>query len=58
MSRTPTLPPTEPLMWCSLSPFHADRLISRVEETTPGLLKVLWARWEEDLEAIRGEGRS
>jgi hypothetical protein len=42
----------------SLSPTHADRLRRRIEETKPGLLKVLWARWGEDLEAIRGEGRS
>ena len=40
----------------SLSPAHADRLRRRVEEVTPGLLKVLWARWDESLEAIRGEG--
>lgn len=36
----------------SLSPGHVDRLRRRVEEATPGLLKILWARWDEDLEAI------
>ena len=40
----------------SLSSTHADRLRSRAEEAKPGLLKVLCARWDEDLEAIRGEG--
>jgi hypothetical protein len=42
----------------SLSPTHADRLRRRIEEVKPGLLKVLWARWDEGLGAIRGEGRS
>jgi hypothetical protein len=40
----------------SLSPAHADRVAKRVEEHTPGLLKVLWSRWDEDLEAVRKEG--
>lgn len=40
----------------SLSPAHADRIRRRVEESTPGLLKVLWARWDPDLRAVRQEG--
>jgi hypothetical protein len=39
-----------------LSPAHANRVQRRVEEHTPGLLKVLWARWDADLEAVRREG--
>lgn len=42
----------------SLPPSHADRLVMRVEEATRGLLKVMWVRWDEALEAIRGEGRA
>jgi hypothetical protein len=42
----------------SIAPTHADRLRRRIEEAKPGLLKVLWATWDEDLEAIRGEGKS
>ncbi|PLS84228.1 MAG: hypothetical protein CYG60_19030 [Actinobacteria bacterium] len=40
----------------SLSPRHADRLRRCIDEHTAGLLKVMWARWDEDLEAIRREG--
>lgn len=40
----------------SLSPVHADRIRQRVEEATPGLLRVLWARGDEDLAAVRREG--
>jgi hypothetical protein len=42
----------------SLSPGHVDGLRRRVEEATPGLLRVLWARWDEDLTAIRKEAGS
>ena len=41
---------------CSLSQAHADQLRRRVEESKTGLLRVLWARWGSDLEAIRYEG--
>ncbi len=40
----------------SLSPGHVNRLRRRVEEATPGLLRILWACWDEDLKAIRREG--
>jgi cytochrome P450 len=40
----------------SFSPRHADRLRQRIEEHTAGLVKVLWAKWDGDLEAIRREG--
>ncbi len=40
----------------SLSPVHADRTRRHTEEATPGLLRILWARWDEDLEAIQREG--
>ncbi len=40
----------------SLSPRHADRLRRRMDEHTAGLVKVLWAKWDGDLEAIRKEG--
>ncbi len=40
----------------SLSPARADRVQRRVEEHTPGLLKVLCARWDADLEAVLKEG--
>lgn len=42
----------------SLSPCQADRLTRRVEEAIPGLVKVLWSRWDEDLEAIRKEAET
>jgi len=40
----------------SLSPDHTDRTRRCVKKATPGLLRILWARWDEDLEAIRREG--
>ena len=40
----------------SLSQARADQLRRRVEESKPGLLRVLWARWDADLETIRYKG--
>ncbi len=40
----------------SLSPSDADRIRRRAEELKPGLLRVLWAKWDPDLCAIREEG--
>ena len=40
----------------SLSPAHAERIRQRVEDSKLGLLKVLRARWDDDLEAVRLEG--
>lgn len=40
----------------SLSPAHASWIRRRAEEAIPEFLKVLWARWDEDLEAVRREG--
>ena len=40
----------------SHSQARADRLRRRVEESKPGMLCVLSARWDSDLEAIRYEG--
>ncbi len=42
----------------SLSPAHVDKLQRRVDEATPGLLRVLWARWDENLTAVRKEAGS
>ncbi len=41
----------------SVSERHKDRILSRVENHKPGLVKLLVGRWDPDLEAIRGEGR-
>ncbi len=43
---------------CSLSPAHLDRLQRRVDESTPGLLRVLWVKWDESLTAVLKEGAS
>ena len=40
----------------SLSEAHADLIRQRVERSKLGLLRLLWARWDADLEAIRREG--
>jgi hypothetical protein len=40
----------------SLRPAHADRIRRRVEASKLELVKVLRARWDEDLEAVRLEG--
>ena len=40
----------------SLSEAHADLISQRVERSKLGPLRVLWARWDADLEAIRREG--
>ncbi len=40
----------------SLSPSHADRLFRRAEAVTQGLLWVMWADWDPELEAKRKEG--
>jgi hypothetical protein len=42
----------------SFSPRHADSLRQRIEEHTAGLVKVLWAKWDGDIEAIRREGEA
>jgi hypothetical protein len=42
----------------SVSPAHADRLRRRVQECKPGLVKVLQARWDADLMAVRCEGET
>jgi hypothetical protein len=38
------------------APRHADRLRRRIDEHTARLAKVLWARWDAYIEAIRKEG--
>lgn len=40
----------------SLNQAHADQMRRRIEDSKLGLLKVLWARWDADLEAVRHEG--
>ncbi len=40
----------------SFSPRHADGLRQRIDEHAAGLVKVLQAKWDGDLEAIRKEG--
>ncbi len=40
----------------SLSEAHAERIRRRVEESKPGLLRLLLARWEPDLVAVQREG--
>jgi hypothetical protein len=40
----------------SLSKTHADRIKQQVEASKPGLLSVLFARWDSDLLAIQREG--
>jgi len=42
----------------SLSEAHAARIRRRVEESKPGLLKVLFGRWDLDIVAIQREGRA
>ncbi len=45
-------------LW-SLSPRHADRLLQRVEEYTPGLYRILeGGRWAPDLRAVKEEGEA
>ena len=39
----------------SLAEAQADLIRQRVERSKLGLLRVLWARWDADLEAIRRE---
>ncbi len=40
----------------SLPEIHADQLRRQVEASKPGLLRVLFARWDSDLLAIQREG--
>ena len=40
----------------SLSETHADRIRRLVEESKPGLLRVLFGRWDPDVVAIQREG--
>ncbi len=40
----------------SLPETHAERIRRRVEESKPGLLRVLFGRWDPDLLAIQREG--
>jgi hypothetical protein len=39
-----------------LSEAHAERIRQRVEASKPGLLRVLFGRWEPDMLAIQREG--
>jgi hypothetical protein len=40
----------------SLSEAHAERIRRRVEESKPGLLRLLFSRWDHDLMAVQREG--
>jgi hypothetical protein len=40
----------------SLSEAHAERIRRRVEESKPGLLRLLFSRWDPDLEAVQRKG--
>ncbi len=40
----------------SLPETHAERIRRRVEASKPGLLKVLFGRWDPDVLAIQREG--
>jgi hypothetical protein len=40
----------------SLSEAHAERIRRRVEESKPGLLRLLFSRWDPDLVAVKREG--
>jgi hypothetical protein len=40
----------------SLSITHAERIRRRVEESKPGLLRLLYSRWDPDLVAVQREG--
>ena len=40
----------------SISETHAERIRRRVEESKPGLLRVLFGRWDPDVLAIQQEG--
>jgi hypothetical protein len=40
----------------SLSEAHAERIRQRVEESKPGLLRLLFSRWEPNLVAVQREG--
>jgi len=40
----------------SLSEAHAERIKRRVEESKPGLLRLLFSRWHPDLVAVQREG--
>ena len=42
----------------SLSETHAERIRRRVEASKPGLLRVLFGRWDPDVLAIQQEGIS
>jgi hypothetical protein len=37
----------------SLSAAYAERIRRRVEETKPGLLRILFSRWDPDLVAVQ-----
>jgi hypothetical protein len=39
-----------------LSGAHAERIRRRVEESKPGLLRLLFSRWDSDLVAVQREG--
>jgi hypothetical protein len=39
-----------------LSEVHAERIRRRVEESKPGLLRLLFLRWDPDLVAVQREG--
>ena len=40
----------------SLPETHADQIRRRVEESNPGLLRVLFGHWDPDVVAIQREG--
>jgi hypothetical protein len=40
----------------SLSEDHTERIMRRVEASKPGLLRVLFGRWDPDVLAIQREG--
>ena len=40
----------------SLSDTDAERIRRRVEESKPGLLRLLFSRWDRDLVAVQREG--
>ena len=42
----------------ALSEAHAERIRRRVEESKPGLLRLLFSRWDPDLVAVQREGKT
>ena len=42
----------------SVSEAHAERIRRRVEESKPGLLRLLFLRWDPELVAVQKEGKT